>query len=353
MLSEMTHRERILAALNHQPTDRVPMDYWGVEEITTKLMKHFGVKDMFGLADALDLDKIVGVNAPLIKPGRTDMWNIETKMVPLPDGSGFYSEPVSFPIGADETIDEIEEHYEWPTVDMFDYSTIRSQCEQYRAAGYAVECGYISVTYFYSIIRGIEQMLLDFAADQRLAEYVLHKVNEFSSAHTRRMLEAADGLADITQVTDDFGSQQGLLMSESMIEHYVGKYYESNIAMAKSFNVKVFHHDDGAVMDLVPWLVRKGCQVLNPIQWHLPAWDLRKLKNEYGDVLCFHGGIDNQAVLPFQTPEDVRAEVRACVDALYSDRTGYILAPCHNIQAFTPIENILTMYSYAKEYTLM
>ena len=352
MRTEMTHRERILAAINHQPTDRVPIDYWGVPEITEKLMAHFGVKDMLGLSKSLDLDKIMGISAPLL-PGRASMWNVETKRIPLPDGSGFYDEVVDFPIGKYETIDEIEANYVWPTTDMFDYSAIKAQCKRLREAGYAVECGYISLTYFYSLLRGIEQMLVDFAADEEVASYIIYKINEFCSAHVRRMLEAADGLADLTQITDDFGTQQSLIMSGAMIERYTGKYYESNIAMARSFDVKVFHHDDGAIMELVPWLINKGIHVLNPLQWHLPGWDLRRLKNEYGASLCFHGGIDNQHVLPFGTTEDVKAEVRACINELWSDKTGYILAPCHAIQAITPVENILTMYSYAKEHSAL
>jgi len=345
---EMTHRERIMAAINHEPTDRVPLDYWGVPEITEKLMKHFGVTDMFGLSAAFDLDKIMGVSATLIKPGRKGEWDIQMKQIPLPDGSGYYDEPVSHPIGAYETIDEIEANYEWPTTDMFDYSGIKEQCRNIREQGYAVEGGYISLTYFYEMVRGTEQMLMDFAADEEMAEYVLFKLNEFSSAHVRKILEAADGLIDITQVTDDFGSQHGLMISPEMIDHYLGKYYDQNVAMAKSYGAKVFHHDDGAIQSIVPWIVEKGCQILNPLQWHLPGWDLKKLKDEYGKQLCFHGGIDNQEVLAFKGPEEVKAEVQTCIDILYADKTGYILAPCHNIQAITPIENVLAMYEHAK-----
>ena len=346
---KMTPRERVLAAMNHEPTDRVPLDYWGVEEVTVKLMRHFEVNDKIGLARAMDIDRIMVVSAPL-KPGRKDTWNVEYKQIPLPDGSGTYEEPVCFPIEKYETIDEIEAHYEWPTTDMFDYSTIRGQCELIHAAGYPVECGMIAITWFYTVIRGIEQMLLDFAGDEEMAEYVLFKINEFTRAHVNKMLEAADGLVDITQVTDDLGTQSGLTISEAMIERYLGKYYDENIALERSFGSKVFHHNDGAIMDLLPWLTKKGIQVLNPVQWHLPGWDLKRVKNEFGHALCFHGGIDNQHVLPFGSPDDVRAEVRACIDNLYSNKTGYILAPCHNIQAITPLENILTMYGYAKEY---
>jgi uroporphyrinogen decarboxylase len=279
------------------------------------------------------------------------MWNIEMRKIPLPDGSGFYEEPVKNPIGEYETIDEIEANYEWPTTDMFDYSSIHEQCKLYHNAGYAIEGGYISLTYFYELIRGTEQMFLDFAADEELADYILFKMNEFASAHTRRILEEAQGLVDVTEVTDDFGSQNGLLMSEKMIERYLGKYYESNIKMTREFDVKVFHHDDGAITDIIPWIVNKGCQVLNPLQWHLPGWDLNLLKKNFGSKLCFHGGIDNQDVLPFKGQEEVKAEVRACMDALYCDRTGYILAPCHNIQAITPLDNIINMYEYGKKYS--
>lgn len=72
--------------------------------------------------------------------------------------------------------------------------------------------------------------------------------------------------------------------------------------------------------------------------------DLMVLKDNFGDRLCFHGGIDNQQVLPFGTVQDVEAEVRTCIEVLSRDRTGYILAPCHNVQAITPVENVVAMY---------
>ena len=350
MKPEMTHRERILAAINHQPCDRVSTDYWGVAEITQKLMRLYGVTDMLGLAKSLDIDKIMGVD-PVMKPGeRRGMWDIEMKKIPLPGGAGYYDEPVSHPLADYETIDEIEANYVWPTTDMFDYSTIREQCELYHKENFAVEGGYISLSYFYEMVRGTEQMLIDFAAEEELAEYILFKLNEFAAAHTKRILEEAGGLVDITQVTDDFGTQSSLIMGEAMIERYFGKYYESNIAMAKSYGAKVFHHDDGAITGIIPWLEEKGCQILNPLQWHLPGWDLSELKRKFGDKLCFHGGIDNQEVLPFGDEKKVKAEVEACIDALYTDKTGFILAPCHNVQAITPVENILVMYKHAREY---
>ena len=72
------------------------------------------------------------------------------------------------------------------------------------------------------------------------------------------------------------------------------------------------------------------------------------LKKDFGDSLVFHGGIDNQRVLPFGRPEDVRNEVIECFRTLGAGG-GYICAPCHNIQPNTPVENILEMYKTIKE----
>ena len=81
--------------------------------------------------------------------------------------------------------------------------------------------------------------------------------------------------------------------------------------------------------------------------------DMVELKRDFGHRLCFHGAIENQRILPFGTPEEVRAEVRHCIDSLASDRTGYILAPCHNLQVNTPIENIIAMCGEAYHYGKM
>jgi len=102
-------------------------------------------------------------------------------------------------------------------------------------------------------------------------------------------------------------------------------------------------------MSLLPTLTDIGIDVLNPIQWHLPGMSLSELKDRFGKKICFHGGIDNQHVLPFGTPEEVRKEVATCLEILANDGTGYILAPCHNIQVISPVENIVTMYRTAKE----
>lgn len=346
---EMSPRERILAAIEHRPTDALPTDYWGVDEITRKLFDSLGARDWIEFAQALDMDKIMSVGPRLVVP-RCNMLGVEMRRIPLPDGSGFYEEPIRPPLADCETIADIERSYVFPSVDMFDYSDIARQCEIY--ADYAIDGGYISLTYFYEMIRGTEQMLLDFAAEPEIAEYILTRLQAFAHENTRRILEAGDGRITVSQVTDDLGAQHGLLCSPGMIDHFLRRAYDENIAMVRSFGAKVFHHDDGAMTGMLPWLMERGIEVLNPIQWRLPGFDLPALKTNYGDRLCFHGGVDNQWVLPFGTPEDVRKEVRTLAETLYSDGTGYILAPCHNIQAITPLENVYALYDEAHQISL-
>jgi uroporphyrinogen decarboxylase len=138
--------------------------------------------------------------------------------------------------------------------------------------------------------------------------------------------------------------QTGLLIGPRVFDEYYREPIRRAIDLAHSYNLAVFHHDDGDMRRLLPRLVELGIQVLNPVQWRCGDWDLVDLKAKYGAALCFHGGIDNQGTLPFGTAEDVRREVRRIKAALGSDGTGLILAPCHNLQANTPTENIVAMY---------
>ena len=75
--------------------------------------------------------------------------------------------------------------------------------------------------------------------------------------------------------------------------------------------------------------------------------DRESLKRDFGEQLIFHGGVENQHVLPHGTTEDVRRETQACLETL-GQGGGYIPCSCHNIQAGTPVENVLSMIETVK-----
>jgi uroporphyrinogen decarboxylase len=76
--------------------------------------------------------------------------------------------------------------------------------------------------------------------------------------------------------------------------------------------------------------------------------DMGRIKAEFGEKLSFHGAIDIQHTLPHATPEQVQAEVWERCHILGQDG-GYICSSAHYLQADTPLENIVAMYTTPRE----
>ena len=86
--------------------------------------------------------------------------------------------------------------------------------------------------------------------------------------------------------------------------------------------------------------------MLQALQFDSEGMDPVRLKADYGDRLCFEGGVSVQKTLPFGGVDDVRAETERLIDVLGAGG-GYILGPSHAIQAGTPPENVLAMFDAA------
>ena len=108
-------------------------------------------------------------------------------------------------------------------------------------------------------------------------------------------------------------------------------------------------HSCGGIRPYIGDLIDIGLQILDPVQPLATGMDSAELKAEFGDRITFHGGVDEQHVLPFGTPDDVVAEVRLRL-AAFGPGGGYILAPSHYVQADTSPENIVTMCRSAIEF---
>jgi uroporphyrinogen decarboxylase len=348
----MNSRERVLAAINHLPVDRIPTDIWATAEVWEKLRAHFG--EGADVAALLHIDggkgmwaDYVGPALPAMPEGESaDFWGIRRKNVVHP--GGVYAEQSFYPLAFACSIDDLD-RYAWPTTDWFDYSKMREKAVEGRRT-HAVNCGYMAPFYFHNQLRGLEQSMVDPYENPEMTHEIIRRISEFFLAHHRRMWEACDGLIDLTQVTDDLGSQTGPMIGMDLYREFYAPWHAKMIALSHEFGIKVMHHDDGSCRQFIPLLVEMGIDILNPVQWRCPGMDMNELKAEFGRRLCFHGAVENQEILPFGTPDDVRAEVRHCIDALASDGTGYILAPCHNLQGITPVENVVAMYDEAWRY---
>jgi uroporphyrinogen decarboxylase len=89
--------------------------------------------------------------------------------------------------------------------------------------------------------------------------------------------------------------------------------------------------------------------VLNPIQVTARDMDPAELKAAYGDSLAFCGGIDQRVVLPQGSVADVEDEVRRRI-AQMGAGGGYLAAPTHDVQADTPVENVLAVWEACRRW---
>jgi uroporphyrinogen decarboxylase len=338
----MTPKERWLAVLARETPDRLPMDYWATEEATQRLMTHLGVTTQAEMHAALHIDRLITVAPAYIGPPippNTNMYGCRFRDVAYDTGT--YSEAISHPLAAYDTVEAIQASYTWPTADWFDYTVIPAQVAGMEA--HAVRGGGSEPFLTYCQLRGLEQAYMDLALNPELVHYCLDQLFDFCYENTTRIYEAIPGRVNVSYVAEDMGSQESLLFSPKQIHEFLIPRMRRMINLAHSAGAYAFFHSDGAVRRIIPDMIEAGIDVLNPIQWRCTGMDRAGLQRDFGDQLVFHGGVDNQQTLPFGTAEDVAAEVQYNIEVLGVDK-GYIIAPCHNIQANTPPENIVAMY---------
>jgi hypothetical protein len=148
----------------------------------------------------------------------------------------------------------------------------------------------------------------------------------------------------------DFGMQNGPFVSpEAYRNLYKPFHKEINGWIHKNTSWKTFTHSCGSVRALIPDFIEAGFDVLNPVQLSAADMDMAELKREFGDQVTFWGGgVDTQKTLPFGTPDEVRREVLERIKA-FGPGGGFVFNSIHNIQALTPVENLLAMYKILQE----
>jgi uroporphyrinogen decarboxylase len=77
--------------------------------------------------------------------------------------------------------------------------------------------------------------------------------------------------------------------------------------------------------------------------------DPYQLKRQFGSQLTLHGAVDIQGWLQSADLEEIEKEIYHLLDVVGMGG-GYILAPCHNIQPDTPLENVLALYRAVAKY---
>ncbi|HEX5789549.1 MAG TPA: uroporphyrinogen decarboxylase family protein [Luteolibacter sp.] len=358
----MTPKQRILATLQRQPTDRAPVDLWHTPEVSAELRKHFGVSDDFAMWRALGLDKIVwdfidyrteegeraggqsGAGAE--SGGQRTMWGVPLQNIQA--GEAQYAEFGVAPLTDYETPASLDDYPWWPKVERFDYDGALALARR-ASPDYAVIGPWVSLFEIYCQLRGLEQSMMDLIESPELVEAILDRVESIQTGMMKRFFAMAGNHLDLVFISDDIAGQTSLLMSTGMWQQHLQPRLKRWCDLIHAHGLKVFYHTDGAARPLLRPIIDCGVDVLNPIQHACPGMDMAELKKEFGAEVIFHGGVDNQSVLPRGTVEDVCRETRDCLATLGAGGEGFICCSCHNVQAGTPLENILAMVETVRQ----
>jgi len=374
----MNRRESFNATIKHREPERLLVDFGkhigsfhrGAYKV---LMSHLGLKSEARILDrmaqnmVLDdaLCKRLGIDFRWLVPnwvgvqdieldgekGYIDMWNTPHKWT----GYGEAYASVGQPLNKDNLIVEDINAFEWPDPDqpaMFE--GLREQAKywhentDYVVGADGIKTGILQTA---AQIRGYDKLFRDFALNPEMAHIVLDKISEITNEMYRKYMQAVGNYVQVVVITDDQGTQNSLMISPKMFRKFIKPRLKTQIETIKAnADVKVLMHCDGAILRIVEDLIEIGVDILNPIQSVVEGFeDTFALKEEFGERICFHGGIDVQQVLPNATPEEVRLEVARRIYDL-GRGGGYIIAPCHNINVDIPIKNTLALFDSAGEF---
>jgi uroporphyrinogen decarboxylase len=385
-MSQMTSRERVLAALSHKEPDRVPIDLGGMgmftcwhEKTDAKVKEYLGLDghkqilnsfisrtvrpderirerfqtDFFGLVTSPPSAWELEVHTD--EEGGTwfvDEWQCKWRCPP----DGFYYDIVEHPL-RDATVADVA-RFRWP--DPCDPGRLQGVPELakdvYENTDYALCFTPVWATGVFlmgSLLMGWENHFVSLLKNKPVVQAIYDAMGEFQAAHWGAILDAVGDYIHAGVMSDDLGFQDQPIIRLQVFRDMLKRPYTKIIDAVKSKkpDFKLVFHSDGAIRQFLPDFVDMGVDALNPIQVSCPGMaDTAALKRDFGaDLVFWGGGVDTQYTLPFGSPDEVRAEVQRRIQDL-APGGGYIFATVHNVQPGVPVENILACYDTAIEH---
>ena len=378
----LTSRERVLAVLNHEIPDRVPIiigasNATGISTPTYRKLKQWlGIqaeeKYLYDWPElgAAALDEMVLERLHSDVRGvhdREPAWVREKNQAREP-GSPYFNSwgvgsiegdpgtwfPAIHPLADTHSIEDIE-RYPWPDMnDPTRVAHVRAEAQKLadenQYAILATPWLAFPLERAFAMQR-MDRFMLNLGRYPDFARALLTRIAELCKTLMGHFLHGIGDNIDMIKIGDDLGMQNSLLMSPKMYRQIVKPIHADYISFIKSrTKAKVFFHTDGDVFDLIPDFIEMGVDILNPIQTSAGKMsNLEELKKQFGKNIIFCGGIDTHHVLPFGTPDEVRAEVKRIIQIL-GQSGGYMLASVHTILPDVPAENVLAMVDAAVEF---
>jgi uroporphyrinogen decarboxylase len=269
--------------------------------------------------------------------------------------SGDYFSVADAPLREATDVGAIADYPAWPNLhDPAMFAGLRAKAQRlHKETDYVIGADGIKGGVFQTSLelRGYDQFYVDLALDPEFAHALLRKVTDcYKEMYTDYMREVGEFI-QIVYITDDFGSQNSLLMSPDMWNEFLRPYEAELIAHIKGLapKARLMFHTDGSVFPIIEGMIRMGVDILNPVQTSVEELgDTKALKERYGSGISFHGAIDVQSVMVRSSPAGIRAEVNRRMCDLGTGG-GYIIATCHNIGYDIPPENVKAFYDAVAE----
>jgi uroporphyrinogen decarboxylase len=372
-MKKYSHRERVLATLNHQKPDRVPIDLMGnasmlLDETYFNLRDHLNFPPIppmrsgttanyydERILEYLDIDfrriflkknsknKIIND-----KDGSfTDEWGIEYRK------TGQYVNAITHPLLNLKNKKEVE-NYSWPKAkDIFNTEGLAEEAKHlFNETDYALVArnpmpgGFLEHS---CNLMSMESFFVSMMYEPEIIQCIINRLLKIYKDVYTMFLDAVGPFVQMVEVSDDLGSQDNLLISPQMFREFLkpAELELYNLIHEKAPNAALFHHTDGAIFDLIPDLIEVGVNVLNPVQTSSKGMDAKRLKESFGNSITFHGTIEK--LISSKTTDELVAEVKNNIDCFGTDG-GYILAPSNHIMDTEP-EKIVLMYEVACEYS--
>lgn len=338
----MKPRERVLAALNHEEPDRVPLDlgggvttmnsevYFGLlRELGFPREEHFYICDQHSFTFISEsvrkrfqidtryiyfsVDKME-TNPPAEK---IDVWGVKRRLM------GYFYEPIFHPLSHVEDVGELKD-YPWPKADdIISQQAVENMVDK----GKELAGGDYAVVFpipplggsfeLSCLLRGPQKFFADLHLRPKIAEGVMDHVADVMVDIIGRCIRSIGEYLDAIFITDDLGTQDGPMISPRTYRTYVKPRQRRIVeALRGATRAKVILHGDGAIAPLIDDLAEIGIAGIYPVQGTARGMDSQKLKERFGTEIVFWGAVDSQRVLPFGTVEDVRREVRTKMDNL-------------------------------------
>jgi len=200
-------------------------------------------------------------------------------------------------------------------------------------------------------IREIEEWYISTAIRKDYVYKVFEAQCQIALKNLKLLIDTlGDKVQAVFTTGTDFGAQNASFISTQAYRDLFKPFHKIvNDFIHANSNWKIFIHSCGSVIELIPEFIDAGFDILNPVQCSAAGMDPQKLKDEYGkDLIFWGGGVDTQKTLPFGTPQEVYDEVRKRI-GIFNNPPGMVFNSIHNIQAKTPLENVLAMFKAIKD----